>query len=139
MIHSDVWGPSRVTTQSGKSWFITFIDDHTRVTWVFLLKEKSEAEMVFKNFYNMIQTQFQTKIKIFRSDNGKEFFNQVLGSFFGEKGIIHQSSCPYTPQQNGVAERKNRHLLEVARAISFQIRVPKYLWGGSHFNSYLSD
>ena len=97
MIHSDVWGPSRVATFSGKRWFLTFIDDHTRVTWVFLLKDKSDAESVFKKFYTMVQTQFQTQIKIFRSDNGKEFFNHVLGNFFDEKGIIHQSSCSNTP------------------------------------------
>ena len=118
-----------MTTFSGKRWFITFIDDHTRVTWVFLLKEKSDAEAVFKNFYNMVQTQFQTQIKIFRSDNGKEFFNNVLGDFFAERGMVHQSSCNNTPLQNGVAERKNKHLLEVVRAISFKTKVPKYLWG----------
>ena len=56
LIHSDIWGASRVPTCSGKRWFLTLIDDHTRVTWVFLLKEKSEVETVLKNFYNMIQT-----------------------------------------------------------------------------------
>ena len=97
-------GPSRVPTVSGKRWFVSFIDDHTRVSWVFLLKDKSDVAMVFKNFYAMVLTQFQIPIKIFRSDNGKEFFNNVLGNFFSEKGIVHQSSCSYTPQQNGVAE-----------------------------------
>ena len=85
LIHSDVWGLSRTFTNSGKRWFITFIDDHTRLSWVYLLKEKSEAEHVFKNFYNMVETQFQTKIQVFRSDNGKEYFNQILGSFFLQK------------------------------------------------------
>jgi len=103
LIHSDVWGPSRTLTNFGKRWFITFIDDHTRLSWVYLLKEKSEAEHVFKNFYNMVETQFQTKIQVFRSDNGKEYFNQILGSFFLEKGIVHHSSCNDTPQQNGIA------------------------------------
>ena len=129
VIHSDVWGPYRIKTVTEKRWFITFIDDHTRVTWVFLLHDKSEAETVFKNFYTMIFTQFQTHIQIFRSDNGKEYFNQILGSFFIEKGIVHQSSCTDTPQQNGVAERKNKHLLEVARSLMFSTCVPKYLWG----------
>nr|KYP41061.1 Retrovirus-related Pol polyprotein from transposon TNT 1-94 [Cajanus cajan] len=61
MIHSDIWGPSRITTMSGKCWFITFIDDHTRVTWVFLLQEKSDVTLVFKKIYHMILTQFQTQ------------------------------------------------------------------------------
>lgn len=64
----------------------------------------------------MIQTQFQTNSQVFRSNNGKEYFNKILGTFFVDNGIIHQSSCNNTPQENGVAKRKNRHLLEVARS-----------------------
>jgi len=129
VIHSDVWGPSRIKTITGKRWFITFIDDHTRITWVFLLHEKSKAENVFKTFYKMIQTQFQTHIQVFRSDNSKEYFNEILGNFFEQNGIVHQSSCNNTPQQNGVAERKNKHLLEVTRSLTLSNNVPKYLWG----------
>lgn len=77
----------------------------------------------------MVETQFQEKIKMFRSDNGREYFNKILGEFLLEKGIIHQSSCSNTPQQNGIAERKNKHLLEVTRALLFTNNVPKYLWG----------
>ena len=106
IIHSDVWGPNRISTLSNKRWFITFTDDHTRLCWVYLLKEKSEVEQVFKIFYRMVQTQFQTNIQIFKSDNGKEYFNSILGNFFLEKGIIHQSFCIDTPQQNDIAERK---------------------------------
>ena len=64
LIHSDVWGPSRVNTITGSRWFVTFIDDHTRVTWVFLMKEKSEVGKIFENFHNMVQTQFQTSIQV---------------------------------------------------------------------------
>ena len=129
LIHSDVWGPSKVTTSSGKRWFITFIDDHTRITWVYLLRHKSETCQVFKNFHKMIQTQYQTSIRTLRTDNGTEYFNTTLSPYLLQNGIVHQSSCVDTPQQNGVAERKNRHLLEVARAIMFNMNVPKYLWG----------
>ncbi|KAA0025138.1 Retrovirus-related Pol polyprotein from transposon TNT 1-94 [Cucumis melo var. makuwa] len=86
LIHSDVWGPSKVTTSSGKRWFVTFTDDHTRLTWVYLITDKSE-------------------------------------------GIVHQNSCAYTPQQNGVAERKNCHLLEVACSLMLSTSLPSYLWG----------
>ena len=79
LIHSDIWGPSRVLSVSGKRWFVTFIDDHTRVCWTFLLKEKSEVETIFKNFYTMVETQFQKKIQVFQSDNGREYFKGVLG------------------------------------------------------------
>jgi IS30 family transposase len=77
----------------------------------------------------MVLAQFQTKIQVFRSDNGKEYFNKALRKYFLEKGIVHQSSCNDTPQQNGIVERKNKHLLEVARALCFTNKVPKYLWG----------
>ncbi|XP_057451465.1 uncharacterized protein LOC130743298 isoform X5 [Lotus japonicus] len=129
LIHSDVWGPSKITTQFGKRWFVTFIDDHTRLCWVYLMHEKSEVPNIFKSFSQMVETQFDTKISILRSDNGTEYFNQNLNEFLKNKGIQHQSTCPNTPQQNGTAERKNKHLLEVACAIMFESNVPKYLWG----------
>ncbi|XP_057749111.1 retrovirus-related Pol polyprotein from transposon RE1 isoform X1 [Arachis stenosperma] len=129
LIHSDVWGPSKITTQFGKKWFVTFIDDHTRLCWIYLMHEKSEVSKIFQYFSTMVETQFDTKISILRSDNGTEYFNKNLGEFLQKKGIQHQSTCPNTPQQNGIAERKNKHLLEVARAIMFEGNVPKYLWG----------
>ncbi|KAL5850211.1 hypothetical protein ACOSQ4_008224 [Xanthoceras sorbifolium] len=105
LIHSDVWGPSRVPNVTGARC------------------------QIFQNFVKMIQNQFETKIQIFRTDNGKEFFNNVLNKFLLQEGIVHQSSCPETPQQNGVSERKNRHILEVARSLLFTSNVPKFFWG----------
>jgi hypothetical protein len=96
---------------------------------VYLLKGKYDVCQTIKDFCTMVQNQHQTNIQVFRSDNGKEYFNTNLGDFFLQNGIIHQSSCPNTPQQNGVAERKNRHLLEVARALLFSSKVPNYMWG----------
>lgn len=93
------------------------------------MKEKSEVEHIFTDFYKMIETQFQTKISILRTDNGTEYFNNTLENFLIEKGILHQSTCPDTPEQNGIAERKNKHLLEIARAMMFYMHIPKYLWG----------
>ncbi|KAL0536094.1 hypothetical protein IC582_025026 [Cucumis melo] len=129
LIHSDVWGPSKVTTSSGKRWFVTFIDNHTRLTWVYLITDKFEVPSIFQNFYHTIKTQFHTKIAIFRSDNGREFQNHNFSEFLASKGIVHQTSCAYTPQQNGVAERKNRHLVEVARSLMLSTSLPSYLWG----------
>ena len=82
----------------------------------------------FKVFYALVQTQFNVKIQALRSDNGTEYVNKAIGAFMSDKGILHQTSCPDTPPQNGVAERKNRHLLEVARALMFTMNVPKFLW-----------
>ncbi|RVW37266.1 Retrovirus-related Pol polyprotein from transposon TNT 1-94 [Vitis vinifera] len=77
----------------------------------------------------MIQTQFQSKIQILKSDNARDYFNSILGEFLAQEGIVHLSSCVDTPQQNGIAERKNRHLLEVARSLMFSMNVPKLFWG----------
>ena len=129
MIHSDIWGPTRIKNITGSKWFVSFVDDHTRTTWVFLMKDKSEVSSIFKRFSHMIQTQFATKIQVLRTDNAKDYFNSILGEYLSNHGIVHQSSCPYTPQQNGIAERKNRHLLEITRAIMFTSHVPKYFWG----------
>ena len=125
-IHSDLWGPSRNPNRTKTRGFITFIDDHTRFCWVYLLKDKSEAPTAFMNFFAMIKNQFNTSIKVLHSDNGTEYFNCILSDFLQTHGIIHRSSCVHTPQQNGIAERKNRHILEVTRALMFTCNVPKF-------------
>ncbi|TYK02020.1 reverse transcriptase [Cucumis melo var. makuwa] len=100
LVHSDVWGPSKITISFEKR-FVTFIDDHTCLTWVFLVSDKSEVTSVFRDFYNIVETQFNTKIAILQSDNGREFQNYTLNEFLSSKGIVHQSFCAYTLQQNG--------------------------------------
>ncbi|KAL6319870.1 hypothetical protein AAG906_036940 [Vitis piasezkii] len=85
----------------------------------------------------MIQTQFQSKIQILKSDNARDYFNSILGEFLAQEGIVHLSSCVDTPQQNGIAERKNRHLLEVARSLMFSMNVPKLFWGQAVLTAYL--
>ena len=119
----------RVPNLSNRRWFISFIDDHYRLCWIYLMKAKSETFFIFKQFHLMIQTQFNSKIKIVRTDNGAEYFSNILGSYFKDNDIIHHSSCVNTPQQNGIAERKNRHLFEVARTLMFHSNVPKHFWG----------
>lgn len=135
IIHSDLWGPSRTPNRTHTKWFVTFIDDHTRLCWVYLLKEKIDVRSVFVNFHSMVQTQFQTNIQILRTDNGTEYFNSILRDYLQTHGIVHQSSCVDTPQQNGIVERKNKHLLEVARALMFTTKLPKILWGDAILTS----
>ena len=108
LVHSDVWGPAPVVGLHGFPYFVTFIDDCTRMSWIYFLRQKSEVFHVFVEFYNMICTQFQTQPCMLRTDNGREYINSNMQKFFKQKGLIHQTSCPDTPQQNGVAERKNR-------------------------------
>lgn len=93
------------------------------------MKEKSEVSAVLRDFVSMTERQFGAEIKTVRSDNGTEFM--CLRNYFLQKGILHETSCVGTPQQNGRAERKHRHILNVARALLFQAHLPIYFWGES--------
>ncbi|CAL1358977.1 unnamed protein product [Linum trigynum] len=128
LVHTDLWGPSPVTSRMGFRYFALFIDHKTRYTWVYFLKRKSELATVAKQFISMIRTQFGKTIKILRSDPGGEFVAHELLSFFQLEGILQQQSCPGVSQQNGVVERKHRHVLELTRAILFHSRVPVGFW-----------
>ncbi|KAK2975037.1 hypothetical protein RJ640_002466 [Escallonia rubra] len=129
IIHSDVWGPSNINSLGGSHWFVTFIDDCTRMTWVQLMKSKSEVNVLFQQFCKMIHTQYNARIQVLRSDNGGEYLSAELQQYLKAHGIIHQTTCSNTPQQNGVAERKNRHLLEVVRASLIEAHLPLSYWG----------
>ncbi|GJV26785.1 ribonuclease H-like domain-containing protein [Tanacetum coccineum] len=128
LVHLDLWGPYRVTSSEGFKYFLTIMDDYTRAIWVYLIKSKDEVSPFITVFYNLIENQFNKKIKVFRSDNGTEFVNQYVNKFCADKGVIHQTCCAYTPQQNGIAERKHRHLLNVARSLMFQGGIPLRMW-----------
>ncbi|PKU77708.1 Retrovirus-related Pol polyprotein from transposon TNT 1-94 [Dendrobium catenatum] len=128
LIHSDVWGPFPVTSNSGFRFYVSFIDDFSKFTWVFPITNKSEVLNKFNEFQNLIARQFNTKIKILRSDNGGEFSNKNFINYCNSNGIIHQTSCPYTPSQNGVAERKYRHIIETARTLLTQAALPHHFW-----------
>ena len=76
----------------------------------------------------MVTTQFQTQIKALRSDFGDEYTSSTFLSFLSYKGIVHQKSCPYTPQQNGIVERKNRHMIEIVHTLLVEALVPSQYW-----------
>ena len=117
MIHSDVWGQSKIKNITRTRWFVYFVDDHIRISWIFLMKDKLEVSQIFKKIYNMIQTQFHAKIQALKTDNARDYFNSILREFLSREGIVHQSFWIETPQQNGIAERKNRYLLEVVKPL----------------------
>ncbi|KAL4562996.1 hypothetical protein LXL04_027027 [Taraxacum kok-saghyz] len=128
LIHSDVWGPAKVLGGQDFKYFLLFVDDCTRMIWIYFLKHKSEVPEKFANFHTMIQTQFQKLIQILRSDNGGEFVNTTMKLFCQDKGIIHQTTNPNTLEQNGVAERKNRIILEITRALIIDSQIPTSFW-----------
>ena len=116
------------------------VDDRTRLTWVHLLKSKTKILDVIKNFFSMVRNQFRVSIKRFRSDNTKDYFNTNLASFFRDLGVVQESSCVKTPQQNGLAERKIGHLVTITRALMRHQHVPTYLLGEAILTAiYLSN
>lgn len=128
LVHSDVW-TSPCMSRDNKKYFVTFIDEKSKYTWITLLPSKDCVMDAFINFQNYVTNYFNAKIKVLRSDNGGEYTSHKFKEYLAKHGIIHQTSCPYTPQQNGVAERKNRHLMEVERSMMFHTNVTKKFWG----------
>lgn len=120
----DLWGPYHVKTHNNCSYFLTVVDDMSRTTWTFLLSNKSFVPTLLQQFFMYVQNHFKTSVKTIRSDNGSEFINQQLNTTLSSLGIVHQTSCVYTPQQNGKVERKHRHLLNAARALRFHAKLP---------------
>ena len=106
-------------------YFVTFVDDFSCVTWLYLMKSRSKLFSHFSAFCAEIQTQFHVTVQTLRSDNAKEYLSEPFQSIMLRHGTLHQTSYIDTPSQNGVAKRKNRHLLKTARALLFPMNVPK--------------
>jgi len=117
LIHSDICGPMNVRARHGGNYFITFIDDFTQLGHVYLISYKSEALDCFIRYTNLVENKLSTKIKALRTDRGREYLSDQFKNFYDEKGIARQLTIPYTPQQNGVAERRNRTLFDMVRSM----------------------
>ena len=98
IVHSDIWGPV-LESYDGFKYFVTFVDDFTKITWLYLLKFKSEVLYVFKDFHKLVNTQFSSHIQILRSDNGSEYMSNNMSQYLSTNGILHQTSCVGTPQE----------------------------------------
>ncbi|GJT14896.1 putative ribonuclease H-like domain-containing protein [Tanacetum coccineum] len=117
MLHMDLFGPTNVKSLMKKSYCLVVTDDFSRFSWVFFLATKDETSGILKTFITEIENQLDYKVKVIRSDNGTEFKNSVMNQFCEMKGIKREFSVARTPQQNGVAERRNRTLIEAARTM----------------------
>lgn len=124
IVHVDLWGPYMFKTHKNCSYFSTPVEDMSRSTRVYLVPDKSTKPYILTEFIVLIQNQFLTTIKTLRTDNCTEFINQPVSSFTKDKGILHQTTCVYTPQQNGLVEIKHMHLLNCARALRFHDGLP---------------
>lgn len=128
VVHSDVCGPFNVKSPGGSKYFVTFIDDFSRRIFVYIIKAKSDVLDTFKMFQKHVEKQTGRKIKTLRSDNGREYVNKEFDEALRNEGIGRQLTVPYTPQQNGIAERANRTLVEMARSMMVHSGVQQNLW-----------
>jgi len=126
LLHMDLFGPLTIESLGRKKYCLVIVDDYSRYTWVFFFKKKSETQQTVIKFSNEVQRQREAKIMMIRSDNGTEFKNYTLDEFLSDEGIKHQYSAAYTPQQNGVAERKNRTPMDAARTMLAEFKSPYY-------------
>jgi transposase InsO family protein len=109
----------------GSKYGLVIVDDFSRFTWVFFLQDKTKTQGTLKRFLRQDQNEFGLKMKKIRSDNGSEFKNLQVEEYLEEEGIKHKFSAPYTPQQNGVVERKNRTLNDMARTMLGEFKTPE--------------
>lgn len=129
LVHSDIAGPVHVPSWGGARYLLTFTDDKSRRTFGYLLKNKSEVSSHFVNFKTLVENQTGLRIKVLRTDQGTEYCNKTLSDYLKKAGIIHQTTCPYSPSQNGVSERANRTIFEKARAMLQDSQLPDRYWG----------
>ncbi|PNY01730.1 copia-type polyprotein, partial [Trifolium pratense] len=128
LVHSDICGPINPKSNGGNMYFITFTDDLTRKTWIYLLKEKSSSLEIFKQFKAMVEKESSCSIQCLRTDRGGEYVSNAFNEFCSNHGIKRQLTTAYTPQQNGVSERKNRTLMNMVRSMLAGKGVPKVFW-----------
>ncbi|KAK9028215.1 hypothetical protein V6N11_068025 [Hibiscus sabdariffa] len=131
LIHTDISGPQRTLSLAGNRYYAAFIDDFTRMCWIFFLKFKSEVAGAFWKFKRIVENQSGNHIQILRSDNGKEYTSNNFNAFCEEAGIEHQLTAPYSPQQNEVSERRNKYILEMTRCMLHEKNLPKKFWAES--------
>ncbi|KAI3774115.1 hypothetical protein L1987_48659 [Smallanthus sonchifolius] len=127
-LHMDLFGPTNVMSMGKKSYCLVITDHYTRYLWVYVLITKDETTEILKSFIIKVENQSNQKVKIIRCDQGTELKNQTLNCFCEGKGIQRQYSTPRTRQQNGVAERRNRTLIESARSMLADSKLPLTFW-----------
>nr|AAC67200.1 putative retroelement pol polyprotein [Arabidopsis thaliana] len=134
-VHCDLWGPSPITSVQGFRYYAVFIDHYSRFSWIYPLKLKSDFYNIFVAFHKLVENQLNHKISVFQCDGGGEFVNHKFLQHLQNHGIQQHISYPHTPQQNGLAERKHRHLVELGLSMLFQSKVPLKFWVEAFFTA----
>ena len=128
LVHSDVWGPALVTSINDYRYYLVFVDGFSKFSWLYLLKQKSDMFDCFKYFKAYVENHLHTSLKVLRTDERGEFTSTNFHQFCSKHGIIHQTSCPHSPQQNGTAKRKHRHIVECSLTMLSHSSLPLPYW-----------
>ena len=128
LVHMDVCGPMQETSLGGNKYVATFLDDFSRLSIAIPVPSKASVITTVKNVTTLLETQAGRKLRVVRTDRGGEYLNNELKAFYAGKGIVHETTAPYTPEQNGKAERLNRTLMERVRAMLQDTKLPNSLW-----------
>jgi transposase InsO family protein len=129
LFHADLCGQVRPPTVGGKLYFLLVVDDHSRYMWVELLKTKDEALASFQKIKLRAEVDYSGRLKALRTDGGGEFNSNAFTVYCNEQGIKHYTTTPYSPQQNGVVERRNQSVVEMVRCMLKSKGVPSKYWG----------
>ena len=129
LVHGDLCGPINPPTPSGNNYFLHLVDDMSRYMWIQLLSSKDQASAAIKNFQASVEVETGQKLKTLRNDRGGEFTSVEFGRYCVERGVERQLTAPYSPQQNGVVERRNQSIIDMARCLLKTKALPGYFWG----------
>lgn len=129
LVHFDVCGPFRTNSLGGSRYFVTFIDDFSRKTWIYFITNKSQVLEKFQHFVHLVETSTGQAVKALQTDNGGEYTSKAFSAFCSSKWISREIPPPYTPERNGVAERRNRSLLDITKCLLIDKALPGHLWG----------
>ena len=129
VVYFDVCGPFEQMSLGQNKYFVTFIDEYSRMIWLYLIKAKSEVFSVFERFKLMTKNQSEKMVQILRTDEGKEYLSNEFEAYCSENGVLHEVTTPYTPQHNGMVERRNKMILNMAISMTKQKKLPHSLWG----------
>jgi hypothetical protein len=128
LVHTDVWGPAQVSSLGGSHYYVTFIDDVTRKTWVYCIQQKSDIFDTFKKWKALVENETGKSLKCLRSDNGGEYCSKEFDYYCSYHGIHREKTVPRTPQENGVTKRMNRTIMERARSMRLYAGLPLQFW-----------
>jgi transposase InsO family protein len=128
LVHTYVWGLDHVSSLGGSHYYVTFIDDATRKTWVYCIRQKSDVFDTFKKWKALVENEIGKCLKCLRSDNGGEYCSKEFDDYCSYHGIRREKTVPRTPQENGVSERMNRIIMEHARSMRLHVGFPLQFW-----------